>query len=497
MRGLIDRFMPASLAGRLIGTVVLLAFFMSGVAVIVEVALLGARSGSGFVAAVRDSSVLATVLAGLVALCAGVLLGLVITSAVRKPVERMVDHVKSEGYRALDEAEYASDGVMQDPSLPIEFVELGAVVDELLGQLATRQAELRSAISAAEDAEEALAVVVDESLEAKILFEASRVRLANPAAALALGPSPEALAGQSLAEIFRGVLIRDEDGSRLDPAAVLERAFERPVTVILERADMVQRFYVLVATRLHDSPIERILLTARDVTEEMRLQRIRSEILELVSHDLRTPLSVVVGYLDLLRRPLSDCERTRAIDAAKRDTGRMADLLEDLLSATRAEELLAPAALLPVSLADVAEEVVASLAATHVSREILVDVRERAVVLGDERRLRQALVNLVTNAFKYSPTDSPVTVRLETDADRVLLSVVDHGPGVPDSERDHVFERFARLERTAKERPGVGLGLYIVRTIAENHGGSARVTATPGGGATFVIDLPAAGPGAD
>jgi two-component system OmpR family sensor kinase len=114
------------------------------------------------------------------------------------------------------------------------------------------------------------------------------------------------------------------------------------------------------------------------------------------------------------------------------------------------------------------------------------------LVLGEEKRLRQVLVNLVTNAFKYSPEPAPIEVQVTCDDSHVFLRVVDHGPGVPAEERDRVFERFARLDG-GSARPGLGLGLYIVRIISENHGGCVRVEETPGGGATFVVELPLAG----
>jgi two-component system OmpR family sensor kinase len=170
----------------------------------------------------------------------------------------------------------------------------------------------------------------------------------------------------------------------------------------------------------------------------------------------------------------------------------MADLLEDLLSATRAEELLAPSELVPTPIGQLADEVVGSLAPTHAERKLLLDAECDPVVLGEEKRLRQALLNLVTNAYKYSPEPDPIVVRVRCDTEHAYLEVIDHGPGIPAEDRDHVFERFARLENGAG-RPGVGLGLYIVNIISHNHGGTVRVEETPGGGATFVIELPLAG----
>jgi signal transduction histidine kinase len=439
-----------------------------------------------------QSAVTSSVLSGLFAIGVGLALGLVLTRAVRHPVERMVDRVKTEGYLAVEGASFSPEGAIDDPSLPLELRELGAVVEDLLRHLSARQSDLKEAIAKAEYAEDSLGIVVSESREAKIVLEDGRIIVANPAASVGLGQAQAHLLDRTLSEALADVEIEDESGADLDAFTLLERALDDAVAVQMTRRGQASRWYVVQAARHADDLHNRILITAQDVTEERRLQQIRSEIVSLISHDLRSPLAVVIGYLDLLRKPLTDDERSRAIDSAKRNAGRMADLLEDLLSATRAEELLAPAALVPVSLAEVAEEVVSSIAPTHSERALTVEVACRPVVRGEEKRLRQVLVNLVTNAFKYAPEDEPLLVRVSCEGDTALLEVVDRGPGVPETDRDRIFERYTRLDGAAG-RPGIGLGLYIVRTIAENHGGGVSVSETPGGGATFTVALPCAG----
>jgi signal transduction histidine kinase len=439
-----------------------------------------------------QSAVTSSVLSGLFAIGVGLALGLILTRAVRQPVERMVERVKTEGYLAVEGAAFSPEGAIDDPSLPLELRELGAVVEDLLRHLSARQSDLKEAIAKAEYAEESLGIVVSESREAKIVLEEGRVIIVNPAASVGLGQAQALLMDRTLSEALADIGIEDEAGVDLDAFTLLERALEDPVAVKMTRHGQAARWYIVQAARHADDLHNRILITAQDVTEERRLQQIRTEIVSLISHDLRSPLAVVIGYLDLLRKPLTEDERTRAIDSAKRNAGRMADLLEDLLSATRAEELLAPSALVPVSLAEVAEEVVASISPTHSERALRAEIACRPVVRGEEKRLRQVLVNLVTNAFKYAPESEPVVVRVSSEGDAALLQVIDRGPGVPEGDRDRVFERYARLDGAAG-RPGIGLGLYIVRTIAENHGGGVRVSETPGGGATFTVVLPCAG----
>jgi len=426
------------------------------------------------------------------AVCMGVALGAWLAGVIRRPVLRMVDHVKTQGYLAAEGVPYPGDDMGDDPTLPIEFRELGAVVEDLLRHLNARQAELKNAIREAQYAKDTLGVVVSESSEAKLVLQDGRIVIANPAAAQTLGLPVSQLTDLTSSEAMAGIEIRDEEGTRYDATGLLERALSEPITVSMTEPGRAERWYIVEAIRHADDLHNRILLTARDVTEERRLASIRAEIISLISHDLRSPLTVVIGYLDLLTQPMTDEQRIKAIESARRNAARMADLLEDLLSATRAQELLAPSELVPTALRTLADEVVGSLAPTHSERELVLEADCDPVVLGEEKRLRQVLVNLVTNAYKYSPATHPIVVSVHCDDASAYLKIIDHGPGIPEDEREHVFERFARLENGIG-RPGVGLGLYIVSIIAHNHGGEASVEETPGGGATFVVKLPLAG----
>jgi len=432
------------------------------------------------------------VLAGAAALLIGLGLGLWLAGIMRRPIGRMIRQMQRRAEAASKGSVDGEEPPLGDPVLPTEFQELASVIETLIGSLDARRIELEKAVAEAEYADETLGVVVNESPEVKIVLQNERVVIANPAAAAAFCAEQDELVGHTATRAMSQVEIRTEDGVELAGAELVERALFERATVSLTAPDGGQRWYAADAVRHADPRHEQVLLTARDVTEERRLSSIRAEIVSLVGHDLRSPLTVVIGYLDLLQRPMTDAERTRAIDAARRNAARMADLLEDLLSATRAEELLAPSDLVPMSLSALAEEVVGSLAPTHAERPLLLEQRCEPIVLGEEKRLRQLLVNLVTNAYKYSPEPEPILVRIRCDEHNALLEVVDHGPGIPAEERDMVFERFAQLHG-GEGRSGIGLGLYIVSIIAHNHGGSARVEETPGGGATFVVELPLTG----
>lgn len=444
------------------------------------------RGGRSSVAV--ESSVLAGIAAGLI----GLGLGLWLAGIMRRPVGRMISHTRRRAQLAATGAEVGEGAFAQDIGLPEEFQELEAVINDLVRHLGERRAQLEQAVRDAEYAEEALGTVVDEANEAKIVIQDGVVAIANPAALKALGTTRDDLVGHSPTKSLGAIDIRTEDDTVISGPELIDRALEDRLTVSVTLRDGTQRWYEIEAVRRTDHHHDRMLVTARDITEERRVATIRAEIISLVGHDLRSPLTVVIGYLDLLQQPMKDEDRVRALDAARRNAARMADLLEDLLSATRAEELLAPSDLVPTSLTMLAEEVVSSLGPTHSERPLLLESDCDPIVLGEEKRLRQVLVNLVTNAYKYSPDPEPIVVRVRCDEKTAYLEVIDHGPGIPADERDHVFERFARLHG-GESRAGIGLGLYIVSIIAHNHGGSVHVEETPGGGATFTVELPLVG----
>lgn len=483
LKRILRRLTPDTMGARLVMTGALLSVTTAAATVAID-RWLGSQTGV--------PSDLVSLLPVAAAVLIGIALGSWLARVIRRPVLRMIDHVKTQGYLAAEGVPYPGEDMADDPTLPIEFRELGAVVEDLLRHLNTRQAELKSAIREAQYAKDTLGVVVSESSEAKLVLQDGRIIIANPAAAQTLGLPVSQLTDLTASEAMAGIEIRDEEATRYDATGLLERALSEPVTVSLTEPGRAERWYIVEAVRHADDLRNRILLTAREVTEERRLASIRAEIISLISHDLRSPLTVVIGYLDLLTRPMSPDDHARALEAARRNAARMADLLEDLLSATRAQELLAPSELVPTPLCTLADEVISSLGPTHSERKLLLEADCDPVVLGEEKRLRQVLVNLVTNAYKYSPGTDPILVRVRCDDANAYLEVIDHGPGIPEDEREHVFERFARLENGIG-RPGVGLGLYIVNIIAHNHGGSVSVEESPGGGATFIVQLPLAG----
>jgi two-component system OmpR family sensor kinase len=212
------------------------------------------------------------------------------------------------------------------------------------------------------------------------------------------------------------------------------------------------------------------------------------------SHELRTPVTSIRGFAELFRRGAGErpADLANVMRRIEQEGERMGELVEELLLLARLDQGL-PLEREPVDIAVVVEAAVDAARAADPERPIAVECEGPLVVLGAESRLRQVVDNLLTNARVHTPAGTPVHVRLASEGERVVLDVSDEGPGVPAEEADRIFERFHRIDRSrARSQGGVGLGLAIVRSVVEAHGGAVVYRPRPGGGSLFRVSLPLA-----
>jgi K+-sensing histidine kinase KdpD len=219
--------------------------------------------------------------------------------------------------------------------------------------------------------------------------------------------------------------------------------------------------------------------------------QMKTDFVSTVSHELRSPLTSIIGSLDTVNRPeLAPPEPTsqQLLLSARRQAGRLQRLIEDLLVVSRIDRGAIPVHPEMVDVKEMFDEV---NRVVSIEPSMTVEPPNLAV-MADRDHFSRILINLVENAAKYAP-DSPVELYAWQKNNRAMIAVVDHGPGIPDGERDSIFERFTQLDQSdTRSRGGTGLGLSIVKSLTEVMQGSVRVEATEGGGATFVLDLPAA-----
>ncbi|MBA2497420.1 MAG: HAMP domain-containing histidine kinase [Acidimicrobiia bacterium] len=210
-------------------------------------------------------------------------------------------------------------------------------------------------------------------------------------------------------------------------------------------------------------------------------------------HELRTPITVVQGHLDLLGD--DPTERRETVEMVQDELDRMARIVNDMLLLAKAEQpdFLRPG---PVDLGELIEDVRARAVALDDRPWNAVVPPGPVEIVADRARLLQALVNLVANAARHTPSGTPVTVGAAVDqASEVVLWVRDEGPGIAPADHGRIFERFARAGTGPRPAGGAGLGLAIVSAIAEAHGGRVALASVPGGGATFSLHLPSTASG--
>lgn len=245
------------------------------------------------------------------------------------------------------------------------------------------------------------------------------------------------------------------------------------------------------------------MLTLHDVTETRRLERVRSDFVSNVSHELRSPLSSLMGFIETLQGPAKDKpeDRDRFLNIMADETRRMTRLVEDLLSLSRVEtrEHRQPEG--RVRIGDLVDAAISRLNVRARKRDMTIDVvctDPAIMVRGDEDQLNQLVENLLDNALKYGNRGTAVEVciaavdmGLENGTPTACLSVRDHGPGIDPHHLDRLTERFYRVdEGRSRAIGGTGLGLALVKHIINRHRGRLRIESTVNDGSTFTVLLP-------
>jgi two-component system NtrC family sensor kinase len=230
-----------------------------------------------------------------------------------------------------------------------------------------------------------------------------------------------------------------------------------------------------------------------DITHLKKLDRIKSEFVTTVSHDLRSPLTAILGYIELVDQagPLTD-QQQEFVHRVRLSVEQISRLVADLLDLGRIEAGLDTRKEdTPISV--LARYALQGLASTAKAKKITlqVDLQEKLpLVHGDPIRLRQVIANLLENALKYTPPGGRVVLDAHVEDDQIIICISDTGPGIPPADQPYLFDKFFRASNVPEEARGTGLGLSIVKSIVEQHDGRIWVESELGKGATFTVVLP-------
>jgi signal transduction histidine kinase len=268
------------------------------------------------------------------------------------------------------------------------------------------------------------------------------------------------------------------------PALVMVAFGFRQAVRSLDRADAERRAGEAATVRAKEAA-EAANVTLRETIRQ------KDDVVSIVAHDFRSPLTVIQGFSELMHARSADPETRALLDAIGVQARYLTSLADDVLTMTRIESGTMPLDAREVDLAEVARDAIAARATSPSPEVVLHATAGASPIRGDARRLRQVIENLIDNAVKYAPSGTRVTVSVQGAPGAAMVSVADSGPGIAPEEVAGLFQKFSRL--AAARRSGVhgtGLGLYICRSIVEAHGGSITVDTAPGKGSVFKVVLP-------
>lgn len=243
-----------------------------------------------------------------------------------------------------------------------------------------------------------------------------------------------------------------------------------------------------------DGQLLNIIASVRDVSHFRQAEEMQSTFVSVISHELKTPVALIKGYVGTLRREDVRWDSKTVQDSLtviEDEADHLAELIENLLDASRLEAGALAINATDLALPRLAERVAERYRTQTEKHKIIVDFpKDFPVVLADEQRINQVLLNLISNAVKYSPNGGEILVAGQVRPEHVVVCVQDQGPGIPHADIPHIFDRFYRAGETARSTKGAGLGLYLTRAILEAHGGSIWVDQKYTAGARICFSLP-------
>jgi two-component system phosphate regulon sensor histidine kinase PhoR len=396
----------------------------------------------------------------------------------------------------FDEAEVALlEAVVESIKHALERIRLGEERDALFAreQVARREAEAIAIENARlyQEAEERgqAARVLGYVADGVFLVDAKgMVQLWNPAAEAITGVPAEAVLGRPVEETIPG---GNELAQAVTVASAPAESTGRATTLPVEIRG--RELWLSVAGVSFE---EGTVYAFRDLTEERRLEELKSDFIATVSHELRTPIAAIHGAAKTLEREdivFTDDLRDHLLSVISDQSDRLVHLVSDILVTSQLESGQLVLTSEQVDVRDVARGVIEA-ARTHAPEELsleLVAPPVLAVVAADRDKLWQVLANLVANAIKYSPGAGRIEIRLEQRQAHLRTAVRDEGVGIPQREQQRIFEKFYRLlPNMTRGVGGTGLGLYICRELVRRMGGSIWVESNEGPGSTFFVELP-------
>jgi two-component system phosphate regulon sensor histidine kinase PhoR len=415
-------------------------------------------------------------IAGGVGLAAAIALGFGLSWFTLRPIEEL---------RRVTASIARGDLERRVPRWDVE--ELGDIADAInrMGE------QLRLRLEEVTREKEQLQAVLNGMVEGVLVVDAEgKIVLANTRLR-EFFEAPLAVEGRLPLEIFRN--------AALDEILKSAAQSDEPVSQVISVGGAMPRILSVHAVAFPAGGRERLGTVAGfdDITELTRLEQVRRDFVANASHELRTPLTAIRGFAETLRHgeALTDEERRSYVEVIDRHSHRLSSLVDDLLELSSLESGEAQLHRSRVDPAGIARSLIRDWGPRFAEKSLRVSLDDSgsALVWADPRALEQILTNLLDNAIKYTDPGGRIDVGISGNGNRVEISVRDDGIGIPDEDRDRIFERFYRVDKArSRALGGTGLGLSIVKHLVQKLGGQISVESVVGGGSTFAFTLPPA-----
>lgn len=310
-----------------------------------------------------------------------------------------------------------------------------------------------------------------------------------------LGYAPNERIGKN---IFKDPIVHPQD------IAIKENAFKKAIATpnrkmmaefrLRHKNGSYRDIEAVYVNLLADPRIGGIVANYHDITERRKLEKQREEFVSIASHELKTPVTSMKGYIQIMQDIFSSADDSVAselIGKLDRQVDRLSNLIKDLLDVAKIKEGQIELTKSNFDIDKLITEVAAEMQLMSKSHIIIADLNARQTIDADKERIGQVLINLISNAIKYSPNADKVVVTSSSDEEKITVSVQDFGIGIAPELQEKVFERFFRVyDEKIKSFPGLGLGLYIAAEIIKRHGGNFSVKSQKNKGSVFVFTVP-------
>jgi PAS domain S-box-containing protein len=344
-----------------------------------------------------------------------------------------------------------------------------------------------------------LDALLDSSADGILILRPDKtIERCNPAFKRLWGGEVEKIQGKKHGEIVR--FLNKDQGISLEEAEAGGWPLTPHATLYVE-GDVLRLDDTPLAVGITYAPLLssegnllNIIATARDITHFREAEELKGTFISVISHELKTPVALIKGYVGTLRRDDVSWNSEvvqDSLEVIEEEADRLTELIENLLDASRLQAGGLKLSLIDLAFEPFAEKMAERFRTQSSKHEIIVDFpAEFPIVMADEERLSQVLSNLLSNAIKYSPDGGQIRISGQVRSEHLIICVQDQGPGIAPGDIPHVFDRFYRSDTASRTTKGAGLGLYLTRAIIEAHGGRIWVDPRPGDGARICFSLP-------